>query len=80
MPRSGDGAKMLNRFGKGERLKKRVKVLGAYVTVTEHDYYIIVEANDYSAVVILSPIVPSQTGNLPFLLWTVVKNSNNQRG
>lgn len=63
--RSGDGAKMLNMFWEGRKKaeEKGVKILGAYVTVTEHDYYIIVEASDYSAVVeFFLPLVPSQTG------------------
>lgn len=48
-------------FGKAE--VKGVKVLGAYATVTEHDYYIIVEANDYSAVVeFFMPLLATQTG------------------
>ncbi len=44
--RSEDGKKMLSKFwaGRKEAKKKGVKILGAYVTVTEHDYYIIVEA------------------------------------
>lgn len=63
--RSADGAKMLNRFWEGRKKaeEKGIKILGAFVTVTEHDYYIIVEANDYSAVVeFFLPLVPSQTG------------------
>ena len=63
--RSGDGAKMLSKFWEGRKKaeEKGVKILGAYVTVTEHDYYIIVEASDYSAVVeFFLPLVPTQTG------------------
>ncbi len=63
--RSADGAKMLNKFWEGRKKaeEKGIKILGAYVTVTEHDYYIIVEASDYSAVVeFFLPLVPTQTG------------------
>jgi len=63
--RSADGAKMLNTFWEGRKKaeEKGIKILGAYVTVTEHDYYIIVEASDYSAVVeFFFPLVPTQTG------------------
>ncbi|MBI2470099.1 MAG: DUF3303 family protein [Planctomycetes bacterium] len=63
--RSADGSKMLSRFWEGRKKaeEKGIKILGAYVTVTEHDYYIIVEANDYSAVVeFFLPLVPTQTG------------------
>ena len=39
--------------GKGRKKaeEKGIRILGAYVTVTEHDYFIIFEANDYSAAV-----------------------------
>jgi uncharacterized protein with GYD domain len=60
-----DGAKMLSRFweGRKEAEKKGIKILGAYVTVTEHNYYIIIEASDYTSVVeFFLPLVPSQTG------------------
>ena len=65
--RSGDGAKMLNKFWEGRKMaeEKGIKILGAYVTVTEHDYFIIFEANDYSAAVeFFLPLVPSQTGKI----------------
>ena len=65
--RSGDGAKMLNKFWEGRKRaeEKGIKILGAYVTVTEHDYFIIFEANDYSAAVeFFLPLVPSQTGKI----------------
>ena len=65
--RSGDGAKMLNKFWEGRKKaeEKGIKILGAYVTVTEHDYFIIFEANDYSAAVeFFLPLVPSQTGKI----------------
>lgn len=65
--RSGDGAKMLNKFWEGRKKaeEKGIRILGAYVTVTEHDYFILVEANDYAAVVeFFLPLVPSQTGKI----------------
>ena len=65
--RSADGAKMLSKFWE-ERKKaeeKGIKILGAYVTVTEHDYFVIFEASDYgSAVEFFLPLVPSQTGKI----------------
>lgn len=74
--RSEDGAKMLSKFWEGRKKaeEKGVKILGAYVTVTEHDYYIIVEASDYSAVVeFFIPLLPTQTGKfapvLPMDEW-----------
>ncbi len=65
--RSGDGAKMLSKFWEGKKLaeEKGIIILGAYVTVTEHDYFIIFEANDYAAAVeFFLPLVPSQTGKI----------------
>jgi len=65
--RSGDGAKMLNKFWEGRKKaeEKGIRILAAYVTVTEHDYFIIFEANDYSAAVeFFLPLVPSQTGKI----------------
>ncbi len=65
--RSGEGAKMLNKFWEGRKKaeEKGIKILGAYVTVIEHDYFIIFEANDYSAAVeFFLPLVPSQTGKI----------------
>ena len=65
--RSGDGAKMLNKFWEGRKKaeEKGIRILGAYVTVTEHDYFIIFEANNYSAAVeFFLPLVPSQTGKI----------------
>ena len=65
--RSAEGAKMLNKFWEGRKKaeEKGIKILGAYVTVTEHDYFIIFEANDYSAAVeFFLPLVPSQTGKI----------------
>lgn len=65
--RSGEGAKMLSRFWEGRKKaeEKGIKILGAYVTVTEHDYFVIFEASDYStAVEFFLPLVPSQTGKI----------------
>lgn len=65
--RSRDGARMLSSFweGRKEAEEKGIKILGAYVTVTEHDYFIIFEANDYNrAVEFFLPLVPSQTGKI----------------
>ncbi len=64
--RSREGAKMLSDFwaSREEAAKKGIKILGAYVTVTEHDYYIIVQARDYTSVVeFFLPLVPTQTGS-----------------
>ena len=48
---------MLNDFwaSKSDAEKKGIKILGSYVTVTEHDYYMIVQARDYSEMVKFSP-------------------------
>ena len=65
--RSADGAKMLSKFWEGRKLaeEKGITILGAYVTVTEHDYFIIFEASDYgTAVEFFLPLVPSQTGKI----------------
>lgn len=65
--RSADGAKMLSTFWEQRKKAegKGIKILGAYVTVTEHDYFIIVEASDYAAVVeFFIPLIPSQTGKI----------------
>jgi len=77
--RSGDGAKMLNKFWEGRKKaeEKGIRILGAYVTVTEHDYFIIFEANDYSAAVeFFLPLVPSQTGKIVPVLtmddWLII--------
>ena len=64
---SAEGAKMLNKFWEGRKKaeEKGIRILGAYVTVTEHDYFIIFEANNYSAAVeFFLPLVPSQTGKI----------------
>lgn len=65
--RTSDGAKMLSMFWEGRKKaeEKGIRILGAYVTVTEHDYFIIFEASDYStAVEFFLPLVPSQTGKI----------------
>jgi uncharacterized protein with GYD domain len=74
--RSNEGAKMLSDFWnrRDEAAKNGVKILGAYATVTEHDYYFIVQAEDYSAMVkFFLPLVPTQTGSfrpvLPMDEW-----------
>lgn len=58
---------MLSMFWEGRKKaeEKGIRILGAYVTVTEHDYFIIFEASDYStAVEFFLPLVPSQTGKI----------------
>ncbi|TLD41002.1 MAG: hypothetical protein JETT_2730 [Candidatus Jettenia ecosi] len=65
--RTSDGAKMLSMLWEGRKKaeEKGIKILGAYVTVTEHDYFIIFEASDYGAAVeFFLPLVPSQTGKI----------------
>ena len=65
--RSAEGAKMLNKFWEGRKKaeEKGIRILGAYVTVTEHDYFIVFEANDYSAALeFFLPLVPSQTSKI----------------
>lgn len=74
--RSKEGAKMLSDFyaSREAAAQKGVKILGSYVTVTEHDYYIIFQAKDYAeAVKFFLPRVPTQTGAirpvLPMAEW-----------
>jgi uncharacterized protein with GYD domain len=74
--RTREGAKMLSDFHASfsEASRKGIKILGAYVTVTEHDYYIIVQAKDYASVAeFFLPLVPTQTGSfrpvLPMEEW-----------
>ncbi len=65
--RSDEGAMMLSKFWEGRKMaeKKGVTILGAYATVTEHDFFIILEANDYNTVVeFFRPLLPSQTGKI----------------
>ena len=74
--RSKEGAGMLSDFwaNRDTATQKGIKILGAYVTVTEHDYYFIVQAKDYKSVVeFFLPLVPTQTGSfrpvLPMDEW-----------
>jgi len=63
--RSKEGATMLNEFWakRDVAAKKGVKILGAYVAVTEHVYYIIAQANDYQSMLeFFEPLAPTQTG------------------
>ena len=44
--------------------KKGVKILGAWVTVTGHGYYIVVQSKDFAAVTkFFLPLCPTQTGD-----------------
>ncbi|MHC4183154.1 MAG: DUF3303 family protein [Planctomycetota bacterium] len=64
--RTKEGAKMLSDFwaSRSDAEKKGIKILGSYITVTEHDFYIIVQAKDYSEMVkFFLPLVPTQTGS-----------------
>ncbi len=64
--RSREGAEMLSKFwaSREEAAKKGVNILGAYVAVTEHEYYIIVQAKDYTSLVeFFLPLAPTQTGS-----------------
>lgn len=65
--RSDERAMMLGKFWEGRKIaeKNGVTILGAYATVTEHDFFIILEANNYNAVVeFFRPLLPSQTGKI----------------
>ena len=65
--RSKEGATMLNEFWAKRDLaaKKGVKILGAYVAVTEHTYYIIAQAKDYQSMLeFFEPLAPTQTGGI----------------
>jgi hypothetical protein len=65
--RSKDGAQMLVDFWakRDAAAKKGVKVLGGYVGVTEHTYFILVQAKDYQAMLeFFLPLVPTQTGTI----------------
>jgi hypothetical protein len=60
------GAKMLSDFWarKAEWEKKSLKFLGAWVTVTGHAYYIVVQSKDFAAVTeFFLPLCPTQTGD-----------------
>ncbi len=64
--RSKEGAKMLSDFWsrRAEWEKKGVKILGAWVTVTGHGYYIVVQSKDFAAVTeFFLPLCPTQTGD-----------------
>jgi hypothetical protein len=64
--RSKEGAKMLSGFWsrRAEWERKGVKILGAWVTVTGHGYYIVVQSKDFAAVTeFFLPLCPSQTGD-----------------
>lgn len=65
--RSKEGAKMLSDFWASRDLfaRKGIKILGGYVTVTEHAYYIILQAKDLAtATKFFLPLVPTQKGLL----------------
>lgn len=65
--RSKEGATMLNDFWAKRDLaaKKGVKILGGYVAVTEHTYYIIAQAKDYQAMLeFFLPLASTQTGGI----------------
>ncbi|MCE7910388.1 MAG: hypothetical protein DCC43_01660 [Candidatus Brocadia sp.] len=65
--RNEDGAMTLRKFWEGRKMaeEKGITILGAYATVTEHDFFIILEASDFSSVVeFFLPLVPSQTGKI----------------
>jgi len=64
--RSPESAEMLRNFWAscGQAPSLGIKILGGYVTVTGHAYYIIVQAKDFAAVQkFFLPLVPTQTGN-----------------
>ena len=65
--RSQDGAAMLNAFwaNRDRAAQKGVKILSAYVAVTEHTYYITVQAKNYQALLeFFEPLAPTQTGTI----------------
>lgn len=65
--RSKEGATMLNEFWAKRDLagKKGVKILGGYVAVTEHTYYIIAQAKDYQSMLeFFEPLALTQTGGI----------------
>jgi len=43
--------------------KKKVNILGGYVTVTGHCYYIIVQSEDFAAITEFLPFCLTQTGD-----------------
>jgi hypothetical protein len=65
--RSKEGATMLNEFWAKRDLaaKKGIKILSAYVAVTEHTYYITVQAKDYQSMLeFFEPLAPTQIGGI----------------
>jgi len=65
--RSKEGATMLNEFWAKRDLaaKKGIKILSAYVAVTEHTYFITVQAKDYQSMLeFFEPLAPTQTGSI----------------
>jgi hypothetical protein len=64
--RSKEGAQMLSDFWarRTDWEKRGVKVLEAWVTVTGHGYYIVVQSDDFAAVTeFFLPLCPTQTGD-----------------
>ncbi|MBH0180386.1 MAG: hypothetical protein HP490_01570 [Nitrospira sp.] len=58
---------MLNKFWAKRDLaaKKGVKILSAYVAVTEHTYYITVQAKNYQSLLeFFEPLAPTQIGTI----------------
>ncbi len=75
--RSREGGKLLSDLLANREVaaQKGIKIIAAYITVTEHDLYIIVQAKDYASVVeFFLPLVPTQKGTfkpvLPMEEWT----------
>lgn len=75
--RSKEGGRLLSKLlaNRAASAKMGIKIIASYITVTEHDLYIIVQANDYASVVeFFLPLVPTQTGSfkpvLPIEEWT----------
>ena len=65
--RSKEGATMLNEFWAKRDLaaKKGIKILSGYVAVTEHTYYITVQAKDYQSMLeFFEPLASTQTGGI----------------
>jgi len=65
--RSKEGATMLNEFWAKRDLaaKKGIKILSGYVAVTEHTYYITVQAKDYQSLLeFFEPLAPTQVGGI----------------
>ncbi len=65
--RSKEGATMLNEFWAKRDLaaKNGVKILSAYVAVTEHTYHITVQAKDYQSMLeFFEPLAPTKIGGI----------------